>query len=374
MYGRGKANFIDQPVDQARQRNDMPDFFDNGFPVLTSDMLEPANAPILTVVAKKLYRDWMLTIGMHDKGKIADGVRELSEALKAYEEDLRGEVNLALEEVSVAREKTATPRHKIAEQRNVIFAAKKAAEDPAEKSGIAANEVCAAEAKLKEMQSATSPELQEALIALENAKAKSRAFRQDKGKFLVEYINSEVQKANPLPHIKNANRRKIRDSSTTSKNAAKTGRKENTPRSRPARILVSFVGVAAAVWLITKLINLPDSTTTTQPVTTERAAQATLEAKASFRQYLGWSVSQPGVKPGRYVKALEKISFEGSTMFLSLSLREYDEAVKLCNLVLRDWPARKEHGITRVKVVLSSSRYSILAESTRKASGEEVCR
>jgi len=61
-------------------------------------------------------------------------------------------------------------------------------------------------------------------------------------------------------------------------------------------------------------------------------------------------------------------------MFLSLSIRDYDEAVELCNLALVGWPARKEQGIRMVKVVLSSSRYSILAESTRKASGEEICR
>ena len=54
--------------------------------------------------------------------------------------------------------------------------------------------------------------------------------------------------------------------------------------------------------------------------------------------------------------------------------RDYDEAVKLCNMAFVGWPERKEHGIRRAKVVLSSSRYSILAESTRKASGEEACR
>ncbi|MCG6861646.1 MAG: hypothetical protein LJE70_10280 [Chromatiaceae bacterium] len=207
-----------------------------------------------------------------------------------------------------------------------------------------------------------------------NAKAKSRAFRQKKRKVLVEYINSEVQKADPPPHIEIANRRKIPDRSTTSNTAVNSRRKKDTPGSRRARILLSFVGAVAVVWLITRVIDLPNSTIATQSVTTERIARADLEAKASFRQYLGWSVSQPGVKPGRYVKALEEVSVEGSTMFLSLSIRDYDEAVKLCNMAFVGWPARKENGITRVKVVLSSSRYSILAESTRKASGEEVCR
>ncbi len=61
-------------------------------------------------------------------------------------------------------------------------------------------------------------------------------------------------------------------------------------------------------------------------------------------------------------------------MLLSLSVRDYDEAVKLCNMAFLDWPARTEHGVTRVKVVLSFSRYSILAESASKASGEEICR
>lgn len=353
----------------------MPDFFENGFPVLKSDVLEPANAPILTVAAKKLYRNWMLTIGMQDKEKIADGVRELSEALKAREEELRGEVDLALAEVSSARERTAARRHEIAEQRKVISALqKKATEGPAEKSDIAATEIYVAEANLEEAQGGASPALKGALIDLINAKAKSRAFRQDKRNFLVEYINSEVQKTDPPPHIKSANRRKIPDRSTTSKNVAKNGRKENTPRSWRARILLSFVGAMAAVWLITRIIDLPNSGTATQSVTTERAAQAALKAEASFSQYLGWSVRQPGVNPGRYVKALEEISVVGSTMFLSLSIRDYDEAVKLCNMAFVGWPERKEHGITRAKVVLSSSRYSILAESTKKASGEEVCR
>lgn len=61
-------------------------------------------------------------------------------------------------------------------------------------------------------------------------------------------------------------------------------------------------------------------------------------------------------------------------MLLSLSIRNYDEAVKLCHMAFVDWPARTEHGATNVKVVLSSSRCSILAASTRKASGEEICR
>jgi len=138
--------------------------------------------------------------------------------------------------------------------------------------------------------------------------------------------------------------------------------------------LLSFVGATAAVWLITRIINLPNSGTATQSVRTEHNAQTALKAEASFRQYLGWSVSQPGTKPAHFLKALEEISFAESNMFLSLAIREYDEAIELCNLALLDWPARKEHGITRVKVVLSSYRYSILAESTRKASGEEVCR
>jgi hypothetical protein len=85
-------------------------------------------------------------------------------------------------------------------------------------------------------------------------------------------------------------------------------------------------------------------------------------------------LSQPGVTPRAYVVALEEISLQGSTMVLSLSVRDYDEAVKLCNIAFVDWPAREEQGIRRVKVVLSSSRYSILAESSRKASGEEICR
>jgi hypothetical protein len=130
----------------------------------------------------------------------------------------------------------------------------------------------------------------------------------------------------------------------------------------------------AAFWLITKLISSPNSTTATQPVTKERADKAALHAGVSFRQYLGWRLSQPGVTPRAYAVALEEISLQGSTMVLSLSVRDYDEAVKLCNIAFVDWPAREEHGITRVKVVLSSSRYSILAESTRKASGEEICR
>jgi len=251
---------------------------------------------------------------------------------------------------------------------------KKAAEDPAEQSDIVATEVYAGEAKFEETQGGACPELREALMDLKNAQANSRAFRQDKREFLVEYINSEVEKADPPPHIESANRRKIPDRSITSNRVVKSGRKNDTPKSRPTRILLSFIGSVAVVWLMIKIIDLPSSTTATQSVTTERAARADLEAKASFRQYLGWSVRQPGVKPVRYVKTLDEISVEGSTMFLSLSIRDYDEAVELCNLALVGWPARKEQGIRMVKVVLSSSRYSILAESTRKASGEEICR
>jgi hypothetical protein len=358
----------------------MPDFCENGFPVLKSDVLESANTPILTASAKKLYRNWMLTIGMQDKEKIADGVRELSEALKAREEELRGEVDLAVAKASSAREETAIRRHEISEQRKVISTLQnRIAEDPADNPRIAATEEYVAGAKLKETQSVTSPELQEALIDLRNAKAKSRAFRQDKRKFLVEYINSEVQKADPPHHINSANKRKISDRAITSEKATKSGRNIDKPRSRRDRILLSFVGAMAAVWLITRIINLPNSAIATQSVTTEHNAQTALKPtalkpEASFRQYLGWSVSQPGTKPRRFLKALEEISFAESNMFLSLAIREYDKAIELCNLALLDWPARKEHGITRVKVVLSSSRYSILAESTRKASGEEVCR
>jgi hypothetical protein len=171
-----------------------------------------------------------------------------------------------------------------------------------------------------------------------------------------------------------ASRRKPPDSSESSIKMAKSGRKEDTRRSRPTQILLLLVGAIAAVWLITKLINSPNSKTATQPVTTGHADKAALHAEASFRQYLGWRLGQPVVTPGSYVTALEEISRQGSTMLLSLAIRDYDGAVKLCNMAFVDWPAREEQGIRRVKVVLSSSRYSILAESTRKASGEEICR
>jgi hypothetical protein len=171
-----------------------------------------------------------------------------------------------------------------------------------------------------------------------------------------------------------ASTRKPPDSPESSTKTAKSRRNEDAPSFRLTRILLLFVGAIAAVWLITKLISSPDSTTATQPVITQRADKAALHAEASFRQYLGWRLSQPGVTPGAYVMALEEISLQGSTMVLSLSVRDYDEAVKLCNIAFVDWPAREEQGIRRVKVVLSSSRYSILAESSRKASGEEICR
>jgi hypothetical protein len=91
----------------------------------------------------------------------------------------------------------------------------------------------------------------------------------------------------------------------------------------------------------------------------ERADAAT----RSFRIFLDRIMSDPSVEPRQYVAALREVSVDGDTLSLSLSMRDREEARKLCNVALLAWTDRAKHGILNVRVSDMVSD-SVLAMST----------
>jgi len=95
-------------------------------------------------------------------------------------------------------------------------------------------------------------------------------------------------------------------------------------------------------------------------------------AARSFRVFLDRIMGDPSVEPRKYATALEQISVQGDTLYLSLSLLDKDEAKKLCNVALLGWTERAKHEVSSVQVTNVDSGV-ILARSTRTSTGADVC-
>lgn len=160
------------------------------FPVLTPESLEPVDAAINTTQAKKVYREWMWRIGYYtDKEELAYSVGWLAEEIKGETENLRLAVDEALSNLEDAKEAVAEARTELASVKKRLAGLKKTCQDPE------ADEISDTEIELDEAQyelEGRADELEDAKREAAEARAALAAFRKDKRKFLVEYVNREV--------------------------------------------------------------------------------------------------------------------------------------------------------------------------------------
>lgn len=137
--------------------------------VLRADQIEPEDAPITRVLAKKIYRDYMLQTGHLEKDELADHVEYLVDEMNDHEEELK-------DERDEFRENLAEEKRELAEAKKALKAM----------GGSGDEEHWEDEVK-------TLKESVHSLAAkLEDVKQRLTAFKADKRSFLVEYINQEV--------------------------------------------------------------------------------------------------------------------------------------------------------------------------------------
>lgn len=140
--------------------------------VLKPEMLEPADAPITTANAKKLFKQWMLLIAYLDKQEVGDHVRYFADDMKEEESQLKSALKDAKEQF---KDQIADSKSEVAELRKDI---KKAKPDEIE--------------ELEEALAEAEEVARYIKLDIEAAEKQLANFQEDKRAFLVQYINQQV--------------------------------------------------------------------------------------------------------------------------------------------------------------------------------------
>jgi DNA polymerase III alpha subunit (gram-positive type) len=105
----------------------------------------------------------------------------------------------------------------------------------------------------------------------------------------------------------------------------------------------------------------------------ERDQTRSAEVSVAYREWLKKMMSDPSIKPRRYVSALEDVSVRGNTLILGISISDKDEAIMLCNFTVAGWWDRDKYGVPEAEVVFTGNG-STLAKSVHLNTGGHVCR
>lgn len=147
---------------------------ENGqYPFIAEEMITPADEPIKTRNAVKVYKKHMVAIGYLEKTELSDFVRNFQEEMLEHEQHLKDEVAWAKETLAdvKAEGKSETRRIKKLLSRS---------RDEDERKDLADD--------LK----STEHEVASAAVDLERVSDELLHFKKDKRSFLVNYINTEV--------------------------------------------------------------------------------------------------------------------------------------------------------------------------------------
>jgi len=144
-----------------------------GYPVLTAAMLKPEDVPIPTVVAKRLFKDFMLEVGYVSEHDAPECVRYFVSAMRLEEMSLRDEVSSTQAEVEFQQPHIAA---RLAELRSSLSDRP----EPLEASYI------------REEIAQLRTELSTFKEAVAKAKAALQAFKRDKRSFFVAYVNEQL--------------------------------------------------------------------------------------------------------------------------------------------------------------------------------------
>lgn len=137
--------------------------------MLRAEQIEPVDAPITKVLAKKIYRDYMLQTGRLDKD-------EISEHIEYFVEEMTDHVDELVSDRDDCQERLADEKKELAEAKTTL----KLAKDENDREYW--------EDEIRSLEE----EVQSLEVELAECRASISAFRTDKRAFLVEYINREV--------------------------------------------------------------------------------------------------------------------------------------------------------------------------------------
>ena len=153
----------------------MFDFFrkKKKYPLLTREMIEPANTPLSTTDAKKAYKSFMLQVGYFDKDDklgISDDVRYFAEEIKMHEGGLKEECAECKWYLSDYKKDLKGLEQKF-----------KKTNDEGELNDLKSD--------IEEIQDEISTYTKD----LEKLTAELEVFKKDKTDFLITYVNNELQ-------------------------------------------------------------------------------------------------------------------------------------------------------------------------------------
>lgn len=147
------------------------------YPVLTSGILQPADQPITTVEAKRIFKEWMLKIGYLDKQEVGDHVGYFAEEMRSQEDSLK-------EDLQIAKETMAEQTQHVKEEIKRIKKELASCKDDEKKAELE-DTLSDAEDELEFQATDGKNDIAEAQQRLDGFKADKRAF-------LIEYVNGQV--------------------------------------------------------------------------------------------------------------------------------------------------------------------------------------
>ncbi|MFZ6006862.1 MAG: hypothetical protein ACOYU2_04300 [Nitrospirota bacterium] len=146
-------------------------------PVLKPENLQPADAPISTTEAKRIFREWMLKIGYLDKEEVADHVKYFADEIKEQDENFKIYIDEEKDDIEGSIDEEKAEIKSLKEEL-------KGCKDPQEKEEIL-DAIKDCEANIADYKA----DLADRIAAL---KEKQAAFKADKREFLINYINTQV--------------------------------------------------------------------------------------------------------------------------------------------------------------------------------------
>jgi len=140
------------------------------YTLLKPDMIQPVDAEISTVDAKKIYRMHMQSIEFYDREDLSEAVRSFAEEINEEEEIHKDSVQFQKDEINSLQSELKALRVKLAACQN------------------------SEESKdLQEEIEGIEEDIENSKKELESEKKELAKFKSDKRLFLVKYINDEIR-------------------------------------------------------------------------------------------------------------------------------------------------------------------------------------
>lgn len=157
-------------------------------PVVTSSSFEPEDMLINATLAKKLYKESLLTTGYFDVDEASESVRLFAEAMRNEGESIRDQIESAKEDMAYAKDQLASKKSDVALKKKELASIRKSVDsEEAEEFKETASELEILQEELEELEDEVEAGKQE----VADQQKYGAEFRKDKRRFLVEHLNLE---------------------------------------------------------------------------------------------------------------------------------------------------------------------------------------